>query len=186
LKSEEQVPEQTTSTIRAWRTELEKILSSSSSSTKVVLVGMGHLLRSDDFAGSYVVKKLIARTNDRLLAGVCLFDGEDNVETLISKIADLEPRHVIFVDACEMKAEPGETQLISVTQTGYPFFTTHGVPLKLLAEQLLPRSKVWILAIQPKQTDFGERLSPEIRAAADSVTEFFMTFLKERDQRIDN
>lgn len=132
------------------------------------------------------MKKLIARANQKLFAGVYLFDGEDNVEALISKIADLEPGHVIFVDACEMKAEPGETQLVSVTQTNYPFFTTHGVPLKLLAQQLLPRSQVWILAIQPKQTDFGEHLSPEIRTAADSVSEFFATFLKERDQLVDN
>jgi len=118
--------------------------------------------------------------------GVYLFDGEDNVEALITRIADVEAEHVVFVDACEMKAEPGETRLISVTQTSYPFFTTHGVPLKLLAEQLLPKSQVWILAIQPKRTDFGEHLSPEIRAAADSVSNFHATILKKRDQRVDN
>jgi hydrogenase 3 maturation protease len=143
---------------------------------------MGHPLRCDDFAGSYLVKKLIARPSRKLPAGVYLFDGQDNVEVLISKIADLEPEHVIFVDACEMGTKPGEIRLISVNQTSYQFFTTHGVPLKLLAEQLLSTSKVWILAIQPKQTDFGEHLSPEILAAADSVSDFFATILKERDQ----
>jgi hydrogenase maturation protease len=163
-----------------WRPELEKILASSLPSRKIVLVGTGHPLRSDDFAGSYVVKKLIVQAKHKLPGDVYLFDGEDNVEMLITKIADLEPEHVIFVDACEMEAEPGETQLISVMQTTYPFFTTHGVPLKLLAEQLLPKSKVWILAIQPKQTGFGEHLSPEIRAAVDSISEFFATILKER------
>lgn len=161
-------------------------MASSSPTKKVVMVGMGHPLRSDDFAGSYLVKKLIVQAKHKLPKDVYLFDGEDNVEALITKIADLEPEHVIIADACEMKAEPGETQLISVTQTTYPFFTTHDVPLKLLAEQLLPKSQVWILAIQPKQTDFGEDLSPEIRAAADSVSEFFMRNLMEREQRIDS
>ena len=182
MKGQERISRQTTSTESAWRLELKKIAASTSSTRKVALVGMGHPLRCDDFAGSYLVKKLIARANQKLPAGVYLFDGEDNVEVLISKIADLEPEHVIFVDACEMRAKPGEIQLISVNQTSYPFFATHGVPLKLLAEQLLPKSKVWILAIQPKQTDFGEHLSPEILAAADSVSDLFAAILKERDQ----
>ena len=165
-----------------WEPELERIMACSSSTNKVVLVGMGHPLRSDDFAGSYLVKKLIVRAKHKFSDGVYLFDGEDNVETLITKIADLNPSHVIFVDACEMKAKPGETRLISVTETDYPFFTTHGVPLKLLAEKLLPRSQVSLLAIQPKKTDFGERLSPEVQAVADSFSHRFATILEERSR----
>jgi len=184
LKRQERFSTQTTSTVSAWRIELEKI---TSSTEKLALVGIGHPLRSDDFVGSYVAKRLIERqSKHELSGGVHIFDGEDNVEALISRIADLEPEHVIFIDACEMKTDPGETQLISVTQTGYPFFTTHGVPLKVLAEKLLSNSQVWILAIQPKQTGFGEQLSPEIRAVADSISELFATILKERDPRIDN
>ena len=150
------------------------------------MVGMGHPLCSDDYAGSYVVKKIIVRAKHKLPEGVFLFDGEDNVEALITRIADVEAENVVFVDACEMNAEPGEARLISVTQTSYPFFTTHGVPLKLLAEQLLPKSHVWILAIQPKRTDLGEHLSPEIRDATDSVSNFLVAILKERAQRVDN
>jgi hydrogenase maturation protease len=186
LGNQERVSGQTTSTVGNWQPELERIFTSPSPAKKVVLVGMGHPLCSDDFAGSYVVKKIIVQTKHKLSEGVYLFDGEDNVEALITRIADVEAEHVVFVDACELKAEPGETRLISVTQTSYPFFTTHGVPLKLLAEQLLPKSQVWILAIQPKRTDFGEHLSPEIRAAADSVSNFLATILKKREQRVDN
>lgn len=179
MKSQERFSAQTTSAAGAWPLKLEKI---ASSNKKLVLVGMGHPLRSDDFVGSYIAKRLINRRTKHELPGqVHIFDGEDNVEALISRIAELEPEHVIFIDACEMKAEPGETQLISIGQTAYPFFTTHGVPLKLLAQQLLPRSEVWILAIQPKQIDFGEHLSPEIRAVADSISELFVMILKGRD-----
>lgn len=186
MGNQERVSEQTTSTVGNWQPELERILTSPSPVKRVVLVGMGHPLCSDDFAGSYVVKKIIVQAKHKLSEGVYLFDCEDNVEALITRIADVEAAHVVFVDACEMEAEPGETRLISVTQTSYPFFTTHGVPLKLLAEQLLSKSQVWILAIQPKRTDFGEHLSPEIRVAADSVSNFLATILKERDQRVDN
>jgi hydrogenase maturation protease len=180
LKDQTRVSKQTTSiAVPCWQ-ELKTILASSSPSRKVALVGIGHPLRSDDFAGSYLVKKLIVQAKQKLPEGIYLFDAEDNVEALVTKIADLESEHVIFVDSCEMKVKPGETRLISVTQTSYPFFTTHGVPLKLLAEQLLAKSRVWILAIQPKQTDFGEHLSPEIQAAVDSISQLFITTLKER------
>lgn len=139
---------------------------------------MGHPLRSDDHVGSYVVKTLIEEAKDILL-GIRLVDAEDNVEALITKIADLQPEHVVFIDACEMKGNPGQTQLISVTQTTYPFFTTHGIPLKLIAERLLPDSRVWILAIQPKNTDFGETLSAEVQCAADSISKFIMKLAHE-------
>lgn len=179
------VSRQTTSTVSTWRAELKKMLGSSSQS-KVALVGMGHPFCSDDFAGSYLVKKLAVQGGKKLPQGLYLFDGEDNVEALITKITQVEPENVIFVDSCEMKAEPGETRLISVTETSYPFFTTHGVPLKLLAEQLLSDSQVWLLAIQPKKTDFGERLSPEVQAAVDSASDFFAEILREKSQEVDN
>jgi len=185
LNDSKRVSEQTTSPENSWRTDLRKILTSSSQKSKVALVGMGHPFCSDDFAGSYLVKKLAVK-GGKLPEGVYLFDGEDNVEALIMKISQLEPENVIFADTCEMKAEPGETRLISVTETSYPFFTTHGVPLKLLAEQLLVGSQVWVLAIQPKQTDFGEHLSPEIQAAVDSASDFFLGILKEKSREVDN
>jgi hydrogenase maturation protease len=125
------------------------------------------------------VKTLIEEAKGARLGKVRLVDAEDNVEALITRIAALGSEHVVFVDACEMKANPGETKLISVTQTTYPFFTTHGIPLKLIAERLLPESEVWILAIQPKNTDFGESLSPEIRNAADSISKLIMKLADE-------
>jgi hydrogenase 3 maturation protease len=177
--SHERTGEQTSFAAGAWRRDLENIIATSSLTRKLVLVGTGHPFRNDDYLGSYLAKILITRMNMRLPLGVYLFDCENNIEALINRIAELEPEHVVFVDACEMGMKPGEVQLISVAQTAYPFFTTHGVPLRVLAEQLLPASQVWILAIQPKQTDFGEQLSPEIIAAVDSVSDFLVASLNE-------
>ncbi len=183
MKRHERISYQTTSTASSWTIELERIVASTSPNKRLALVGMGHPLRSDDFVGSYIAKKLLARRRKGgLRDGVYIFDGEDNVEALISKIAALEPEHVIFIDASEMKTEAGETRLVSVSETIYPFFTTHGIPLKLLAERLFPRSRVWILAIQPKDTDFGEHLSSEMRAVANSISDLFATILERGDR----
>ncbi len=180
MKKQVTVSQQTTSTTTTWMPELESILDSSfSHGKKVVFVGMGHPLRRDDYAGSYIAKKLKSITNGTSRNGFYVFDGEDNVEALITRIGDLAPDHVVFVDACEMKAEPGETQLVSIERTSYPFFTTHGIPLKLIAEQLLPKSQVWLLAIQPKDTYFGEQLTPEIRRVSNSIVNSILRILKE-------
>jgi hydrogenase maturation protease len=137
-------------------------------------------LRGDDYVGSYVAKEIIKTNGRRSSDRVYVFDAEDYVERVITRLTRINPKQVIFIDACEMGLRPAETKLMPVDETSYPFFTTHGIPLKVLAEQLLMGCKVWVLAIQPKDTEFGEVLSPEIRDAADHVWKFIASsFAKE-------
>ena len=110
---------------------------------------------------------------------VQLTDAEDGVESVITKLVELKPKHVIFIDACEMNMKPGETRLISAAATEYPFFTTHGIPLKLLSEQLLPESESWILAVQPKQAEFSDSPSPEVRRAGLEISDYVSKLLTE-------
>jgi len=174
--------EQTTSTKADWHIQLREMLRACSSTAKIALVGVGHPLRGDDYVGSHTVKIIIETTEGTLPEGAYIFDAEDNVEALITRLAGLGLKHVIFIDACEMRERPGETNLLSVNETSYPFFTTHGIPLKVLAERLLSKSEVWVLAIQPKQAEFGDTLSPELRSAANSISEFTTTNLTEGGQ----
>ncbi len=147
--------------------------------SNVALVGLGNRFRGDDYIGSYIAKELIKRTKGNLPEGLYLFDAETNVESLILKLARIGLTHAVFIDACEMGAEPGETNLLSVNKTSYPFFTTHGIPLRVLAERLLSKSAVWVLAIQPKQAEFGDRLSPELRSSASAISGFITANLAE-------
>ena len=173
------VNEQATSIITDWQKNIEKLLKSASSTSPIALVGVGHPLRGDDYVGSLIVKKLSIYLS-QLPDGVHLFDAEGDVEAVIGKLVEVAPSHVIFIDACEMEFRPGETQLLPVAETSYPFFTTHGIPLKVIADQLLPKSRAWVLAIQPKHTEFGEELSTEVREASVSISRFMMEILEEK------
>jgi hydrogenase maturation protease len=113
----------------------------------------------------------------KLRGGSYVFDFEDNVEGSISELAGFRFRNIVFMDSCEMGLEPGQVSVRPIADTSYPFFTTHGIPLRILAEQLLSGSQVWILAIQPKQTGFGESLSTEVRSTAIAISEFIATDL---------
>jgi hydrogenase maturation protease len=183
LSKLERPREQTTST-ETWQVQLRDLLGLFSATKRLALVGVGHPLRGDDYVGSYAVKAIMKATEGTLPDGFYLFDAEDNVEAVITRLARLDPKYLIFIDACEMGLKPGEASLVSVAETSYPFFTTHGIPLRVLAERFLSESEVWVLAIQPKWTEFGCSLSPEIQEAATSVSKFITTNLKRGGQAI--
>jgi len=163
------------STDANWQPRLREILASASSTARMALVGVGHPMRGDDFVGSFIVKVLMKRMRTD---EVVLFDAEDGIEWVVSKIAESNPKCLILLDACEMNASPGEVDLVSLAETNYPFFTTHGIPLKLLVSKLLPSVETWILAIQPGRMGLNEGLSPAVLAAANSVSNFIAITLK--------
>ena len=175
MAQSQRLREQSTSARVQWELQLKDLLASS----RVALVGVGHPLRGDDYVGSLIVKRIIEATDRALPENVYLFDAEDNVENLIIRLSKIDLRSVVFIDACEMRAKPGEVLLLSVAETSYPFFTTHGIPLKVLAENLLKRCETWVLAIQPKETEFDDDLSPELRDAAAYVSNFIVSSLME-------
>lgn len=178
-----QQQERTAST-ENWQIQLRELLTSCSSEARLAIVGVGHPMRADDYVGSYTVKAIMEATDGALPEGAYLFDAEDSVEAFIGNLAKLGLKHVVFIDACEMGLRPGEASLLSVAETSYPFFTTHGIPLKVLAERLLSESKVWVLAIQPKQTGFDLSMSQEIQLTATNVSELITRSLIEGGKSI--
>jgi hydrogenase 3 maturation protease len=131
-------------------------------------------MRGDDFVGSFIVKAL---KNKVPTDKVALFDSEDGVEWVISKIKNADPKHLILLDACQMNTDPGEISLIPLAETSYPFFTTHGIPLKLLTSKLLPSVETWILAIQPARMGLNESLSKQVLGTANSISNFIVDTL---------
>jgi len=172
----ERMYEETLSTDADWQPQLGKIFETATPTQKVALAGVGHPMRGDDFVGSLIIKGLMKKRiqTDRLV----LFDAEDGIEWVLSRIREPNPKHLILLDACEMNASPGKIALIPLARTNYPFFTTHGIPLKLLATKLLPSVDTFILAIQPSQMGYNEGLSPAVQAAALSISKFIETTLR--------
>ena len=184
LAQSQWLSDQTTSTVEQWKSHLKELLITASPTSKVALVGIGHPLRGDDYVGSYVMKGIIKARGSTLYDSVYLFDAEGNVERVVTKLSRISPNHAIFIDACEMGTKPGEMKLLSINETEYPFFTTHGIPLKVLAEQLLMECRVWVLAIQPKKTEFGELLSTEVHHAAGYISRFIASSLAKEGMNI--
>ncbi len=147
---------------------------------KVVLAGIGNPIRLDDFVGVKILQDLRIRDSEK----VFLIECETVPESFIQQIVDFDPTHILLIDAALLGLRPGEWRLVQPKSlVDSPAYSSHLLPLKIFCEYLskTTRAKISLLLVQPKKTDFGEGLSPEISASAKKITKI----LQESLSRID-
>ena len=138
---------------------------------KVLLLGMGNPLKSDDGLGTV----LCARLRGRLKAEV--FAAGVVPENYLSKIVRLKPDTILIIDAADFAGVPGEIRLFSPMQIqSLNFFSTHNMSPSLMINYLQDSTQAQIvfLAIQPKYIGFGESLSSEIGRSFLKLEDFFL------------
>ena len=153
--------------------ELKKWLSDAE---KVVVAGIGNSIRMDDFVGVKIVQDLQGKLSDR----VYLIECETVPESFIQEIMDFNPTHILLIDAAILGLKPGESRLIKPEQlTDFPVFSTHMLPLRIFCEYLdkTTKAKIALLLIEPKKTDFGERLTDEVETEAKEIANFLIKLL---------
>ena len=139
-----------------------------SGAEKVVIAGIGNPIRMDDFIGVKIVQDLRGKASDRIY----LIECETVPESFIQQITDFNPTHILIIDAAILGMKPGESRLIKPEQlTMFPAFSTHMLPLRIFCEYLAKttKAKIALLLVEPKKVDFGEGLTPEVEATAQSV-----------------
>ena len=144
---------------------------------KVVVAGIGNPIRSDDFVGVKIVQDL----QGKVPKNVCLIECETVPESFMQEIVDLEPSHVLLIDAAILGLKPGETRLVFPEQVAdFPAITTHVLPLRIFCEYITQstRAKIGLLLIQPSSTEFGESLTPKVAVSAKDVVELLIGILK--------
>lgn len=133
---------------------------------RVVILGIGNTLRSDDGAGSCLARRI----KDKV--PYLVYDAGVSPENYLGKVVKDLPDNVIIVDAADFGAKPGEFRVIEGRQLqAANLFSTHNVSLSLAINYLQANLKadIIILLIQPKDISFGDKLSPEMRGALDKL-----------------
>ena len=146
---------------------------------RVVIAGVGNAIRSDDFVGVKIVQDLQGKVSRK----VHLIECETVPESFMDEVVELKPSHLLLIDAAILGLRPGEAKLVSPDYLiGSSAFSTHLLPLRIFCEYLRKESKISIalLLIEPKRTDFGEGLEPEISASASKITESLSKILSEK------
>lgn len=143
---------------------------------RVVVAGIGNPLRKDDFVGNKIVRELRKKTSK----SVYLIECETVPESFIQPIVDFKPTHILLIDAALLGQKHGSFRLVNPEELmNMPAISTHMLPLRIFCEYLkkVTQAKIVLLAIQPKDTDFGEGLTPELQKTAKHLRSFLLKIL---------
>lgn len=139
--------------------DLEELLSQEEK--KVLFVGIGNLLKSDDGAGVYISSKI--KQSDHISS----LNVEVSIENYIGKINSINPDVLVLIDCMDMKSAPGTFKLLPVGMVKDLTFNTHNISLSRLSEFFNMPS--FVLGIQPEKVDFGENISYIVKDVADKL-----------------
>jgi hydrogenase maturation protease HycI len=146
------------------------------SKKKVVLAGIGNIIRQDDYVGLKIVENL----QGKLPKNICLLECETVPESYLLDIEAFSPTHVLLIDAAFMGLEPGEASLVGVEKiVDFPPITTHFLPLKIFCDYIKKATgaKIGLLLIEPEYMEFGEGLSAEVEATAERLAKLLLELL---------
>lgn len=134
---------------------------------KNLVLTVGNEMMGDDAAGPLLARMLKnAPVNEWEV-----LDGGNVPENSLFKIREMQPEHVLIVDAADMDLQTGEIRLIDKDSIGSLFLmTTHSLPLSYLMESMLGFvSKVELVGIQPEVVAFGYPVSAGVKQAVERV-----------------
>ena len=141
---------------------------------RVVVVGIGSTIRSDDGAGPAVAAALTADFPDDV------FDAGQAPENYVAPIRRASPSAVILVDAADFGGAPGEVRTATAEDVEGLMMGTHAAPLSMFMRVLSDETgaDVRLVAIQAASTELGEELGSEVAAAVDGVARDLGALLK--------
>ncbi len=158
---------------QGYETQLQDWLKGAS---RVVVAGIGNAIRQDDFVGVKIVQDL----TDKVSSKVHLIECETVPESFMDEIVELQPSHVLLVDAALLGLKSGEARLYDAEKVAnMPSISTHTLPIRVFCDYLtkLTQTKIALLLIEPENTDFGEGLSEAVAQSAKQVASVLLSLL---------
>lgn len=161
----------------SWQTSLHQTLSQlkteSGELPRVALVGIGNPLRNDDAAGLLVARELLQRECAADTNHLLVIQAGHAPENVTGELRNFHPELIILIDASDMRAEPGTICWVPIQSIEGMSASTHSLPLSMLARYLTLELNcaVVLIGIQPKSTEVGETVSPEIVGAIHEIVD---------------
>ena len=149
-------------------------------SRKIVFLGVGNIERGDDSAGCLVIqelKKIVGKRKDKK---ILLLDGGESPESLTGEIRAFGPDLTAIVDAAVAGHEPGTVYIVDRDKISQDDLTTHRMPLTLLICYLEESvgCRVIMIGIEPKNLRLGDRVSEEVKASVQILSEQLARIMK--------
>ncbi|MBY9006150.1 MAG: hydrogenase maturation protease [Candidatus Lokiarchaeota archaeon] len=126
---------------------------------KIVFLGIGEEKLQDDGVGPYIITKLLNKKNQRFLF---INAGVDPMSR-INDIIDFCPSHLIILDTCNLKDEPGTVAIIErKNMEALVSISTHTLPIHVVIDYLLkkiPNLDSFMIGFVPKSLDGFKELN---------------------------
>ena len=145
----------------------------------VYVLGIGNEDRGDDGAGIEVANRLRERSPLRA------YSEHDGLEGIVRDISESDDNAlVVFVDAADLKADPGTIKLVMPEDIRPTEITTHRVTVALLAAVLAESGKrSAVICIQPGNTELGAEMTAPVKAAVGSAASALAELMAKDDGR---
>jgi len=142
----------------------------------VVVIGIGNPSRGDDAAGSWLAQHI------RTARDVYVIDAQEVPEHYACMVSGKQPDTIVLIDCVDLSSAPGCVAFFDADQTAMYWPSTHRLPLSLLVEYLrrTTRARIFLIAIQPGQTDFLQPMSTEVLASVESLANLMSDVLETR------
>ena len=140
----------------------------------MVIAGIGNEIRMDDFVGVKIIQDLQGKVSKK----VHLIECETVPESFMDEIIELKPSHVLLIDAAMLELKPGDVRLYDAARVAnIPAITTHMLPLRVFCDYItqMAQTKLALLLVEPKNTDFGEGLTPEVALSAKRIVKILLS-----------
>ncbi len=131
-------------------------------SSSTLYITIGNTLRSDDGVGPVIASRLSE------MPGIWIKDAGNRPERAMDWVLEMRPSMVVFIDASDFGGVAGEIRELHSENLSDSTFSTHRIPLPLIAEWIASEAgaECRYIGIQPLSMALGEGLSPEVELAA--------------------
>ena len=144
---------------------------------KVIIVGIGNILRGDDGLGPVFIERLILRLQEGAkLKGkmelVC-FDAGTTPENYAGKIIKEKPGTILIVDALHLGKNPGDYEILKKEDIAKCGLTTHDLSPNMFIDYLEKETKanIYMLGVQPEAIKMNTGLSEPVIQALNKIEE---------------
>ena len=147
--------------------QIQKILNSLRD-TKTIILGIGNILKGDDALGPMICEKLkAAKISSEVIDASTV--PENYIQTIIKK----SPQNLIIIDAIDFSAEPGTIKIFETEDLNSIVISTHTLSPRIFIDMIRKSIElnVYIIGVQPAQTQLGSSVSQEVKKAIDDLTE---------------
>lgn len=138
-------------------------------------MGIGNTLRGDDATGPKLIdiiyEKLVNSEVDS--DNVYLLNAATAPENHTIEIRQINPSHLIIIDAVEFSDVPGSFIIVDKKQIDTFNFSTHTMPISFLINYLEESvgCEILTLGIQPKDMTLVDTISDEVNSSIEELAE---------------